>query len=45
VEYAGEELSGITIYWDVNTALSPGEYLVELFADNYRLTSKKITLK
>ena len=45
VEYAGEELSDITIYWDINTALSPGEYLVELFADNYRLTSKKITLK
>lgn len=45
VEYAGEEISGINIYWDVNTALSPGEYMVELFADNYRLTSKKITLK
>lgn len=45
VEYAGEEISGIHIYWDVNTALTPGEYLVELFADNFRLTSRRFTLK
>ena len=45
VEYAGEEIAGVTIYWDVNTVLTPGEYLVELFADDYRLTSKKFMLK
>lgn len=45
IEYAGEEISGITIYWDVNTALTPGEYMVELFADNYRLISRKFILK
>lgn len=45
IEYAGEEISGITIYWDVNTTLTPGEYTVELFADNYRLTSRKFTMK
>lgn len=45
IEYAGEEISGINIYWDINTVLNPGEYLVELFADNYRLTSKRFTLK
>ncbi|MBQ9073241.1 MAG: hypothetical protein IJY30_02080 [Muribaculaceae bacterium] len=45
IEYAGEEISGINIYWDINTVLNPGEYLVELFADNYRSTSKKFTLK
>lgn len=44
IEYAGEELSGITIYWDVNTALSSGTYTVELFADNYRLASRKFDL-
>lgn len=38
VEYAGEEIANIHIYWDVNTALSPGDYTVELFADNYRLS-------
>ena len=45
IEYAGEEISGITIYWDVNATLNAGEYTVELFADNYRLISKKFTLK
>ncbi len=45
IEYAGEEIAGITIYWDVNATLNPGEYTVELFADNYRLTSRKFTLK
>lgn len=45
IEYAGEEIGGITIYWDVNTTLNPGDYTVELFCDNYRLTSRKFTMK
>ncbi len=45
VEYAGEEIGGIKIYWDVNATLTPGEYTVELFADNYRLASRRFTLK
>lgn len=45
IEYAGEEISGIRIYWDVNTTLTPGDYTVELFADNYRLASRHFTLK
>ncbi|MDE6268035.1 MAG: hypothetical protein K2M04_03030 [Muribaculaceae bacterium] len=45
IEYAGEEIGGITIYWDVNTALTPGDYTVELFADNYRLASRHFTMK
>lgn len=45
IEYAGEEISGITIYWDVTTALTPGDYTVELFADNYRLASRRFTMK
>ncbi|MDE6367704.1 MAG: hypothetical protein K2K94_00530 [Muribaculaceae bacterium] len=44
VEYAGEEISGVTIYWDVNTALTAGDYTVELFADNYRLASRTFNL-
>lgn len=44
IEYSGEELAGIRIYWDVNTALTPGSYTVELFADNYRLCSRQFTL-
>lgn len=45
IEYTGDELSGVTIYWDVNTTLTPGDYTVELFADNYRLTSRHFTLR
>ena len=45
VEYAGEEIGGVTIYWDVNTALTAGSYTVELFADNYRLCSQRFELK
>lgn len=45
IEYAGEEITDIKIYWDVNTVLNPGEYMVELFVDDYRLASKKFTLK
>ncbi|MDE6301498.1 MAG: hypothetical protein K2M19_07260 [Muribaculaceae bacterium] len=45
VEYAGEEIGGVTIYWDVNTALTAGSYTVELFADNYRLCSNRFELK
>lgn len=45
IEYAGDEISGITMYWDVNTALNPGDYTVELFTDGYRLASRRFTLK
>lgn len=45
IEYAGEEIGGVTIYWDVNTALTAGDYTVELSSDNYRLISRTFTLK
>lgn len=45
IEYSGEELTGVTIYWDVDTPLMAGDYTVELFADNYRLVSRSFTLK
>ncbi|MBO4945794.1 MAG: hypothetical protein J6C91_11150 [Muribaculaceae bacterium] len=45
VEYGGDEISGIRMYWNVNTALTPGDYTVELFCDNYRLTSRHFTMK
>ncbi|MCM1519439.1 MAG: hypothetical protein NC098_01475 [Lachnoclostridium sp.] len=45
IEYSGDEISGITIYWDVNTTLNPGDYTVELFTDGYRLTSRHFTMK
>lgn len=45
VEYSGDEISGVKMYWDVNTTLTPGDYTVELFTDGYRLTSRRFTLK
>lgn len=45
IEYAGDEILGIKIYWDVNTTLTAGDYTVELFTDGYRLTSRRLTLK
>lgn len=45
IEYDGEEIGGITIYWDVNTPLIAGDYTVELFADNFRLTSRHFNLR
>ncbi|MDE7109518.1 MAG: hypothetical protein K2O49_06095 [Muribaculaceae bacterium] len=44
VEYANEEMS-VTLYWDVNTTLTPGDYTVEVFADGYRLASRHFTMK
>lgn len=43
VEYANEELS-VSIYWDVNTTLTKGDYTVEVFADGSRLASKHFTM-
>ena len=45
IEYANEEIGGVKIYWDVNTTLNPGDYKVEIFADNYRLASRSFTMK
>ncbi len=45
IEYAGEEIAGITIYHNVATTLNPGQYTVELFADNYRLASRTFTFQ
>ncbi len=44
VEYANDELS-TSIYWDVNTTLTPGDYTVELFCDGRRLASRRFTMK
>lgn len=45
IEYEGQEIAGVTIYWDVNATLNPGTYRVELFTDNYRLCSRNFEMK
>lgn len=44
IEYANEEIGGVTIYWDVDATLNAGVYTVELFCDNYKLDSRKFTM-
>lgn len=44
LEYANDEMSA-SIYWDVNTTLTPGDYTVEVFCDGYRLASRHFTMK
>lgn len=44
VEYANDEIS-VSVYWDVNTTLIPGDYTVEVFCDGYRLASRHFTMK
>ena len=44
VEYANEELH-VTVYWDVNTSLTPGDYTVDVICDGYRLASRHFTMK
>ncbi len=45
IEYSGEEIGGIRIYWDVTSVLTPGEYTVELFADNFRIYTGRFMMK
>ena len=44
-EYAGQEIPDMAIYWNVNTTLNAGTYNVELFIDDYRLTSRDFTFE
>lgn len=43
MEYDNQELP-VSIYWDVNTTLTPGSYTVEVFADGYRLGSGRFNM-
>lgn len=44
IEYANDEVS-TSVYWTVNTTLTPGDYRVEVFCDGYRLASRSFTMK
>lgn len=43
VEYDGEE-KPITMYWDIEEFLSPGTYMVDIFADGNHIGRKPFTL-
>lgn len=44
VEYGGEEVA-VTMYWDVEEYLMPGEYRVDIFADGNRIGMKSFTME
>ena len=44
MEYSNDELP-VTVYWDVNTTLTPGEYTVDVFCEGKRLSSRRFTMK
>ena len=44
IEYTGEEQS-VTVYWDVEEFLNPGEYTVYLFADGVMIGEKSFVLE
>lgn len=44
MEYDNNELK-VSIYWTVNSTLTPGDYTVEVFADGYRLGTGRFTMK
>ena len=44
IEYTGEEQS-VTVYWDVEEFLSPGEYTVYLFSDGVMIGEKSFALE
>lgn len=44
IEFSGEEIGEVLMYWDVDEYLYPGDYEVEIFADNYRIGAGVFTL-
>lgn len=44
IEYTGEE-QNVTVYWDVEEFLNPGEYTVYLFADGVMIGEKSFSLE
>lgn len=44
IEYEGEEMN-LCLYWNVEEYLYPGDYRVDIFADNYMIGSKSFNLE
>ena len=44
IEYTGEE-QAVTVYWDVEEFLNPGEYTVYLFSDGVMIGERSFTLE
>lgn len=44
IEYTGEE-QAVTVYWDINEALSAGRYRVDIFADGQNIGTSTFDMK
>lgn len=44
VEYTGEEMQ-VTMYWNIEEFLSPGEYRIDIFTDGYLIGQKTFRLE
>lgn len=42
IDYGGEEIGGIQMYYDIRNALTPGTYSVQLFCDGYALMARPL---
>lgn len=45
VDYGGEEIGGLKMYYDIRNALSPGTYSVQLFCDGYALMARPLEVQ
>lgn len=45
IEFTGDEINDVTMYWTVEEFLYPGDYRVDIFADNYKIGTRPFTLK
>lgn len=43
IEYTGED-QAVTVYWDVNEALSAGTYRADIFADGHNIGTKTLSI-
>ncbi len=45
IEFTGDEMNDVALYWEVEEFLHPGDYRVEVFADNYLIGTASFKLK
>lgn len=45
VQYGGEEIGGLKMYYDIRNALTPGTYTLQLFCDGYALMTRPVEVE
>lgn len=44
IDYGGQEIGGLKLYYDIRNALNPGTYTVQLFCDGYALMARPLSV-